>query len=61
MRDPPLCSRWELGAVSAPLNPLYPPVPRYDIDQLGDMHEAMDVEAENTRRFKEAEDAKEDR
>jgi len=59
MRDPPLCSLSDLGAVSAPVNPLFPPVPRYTVDQLADMHEAMDVEAEYARRYKEAEGAKE--
>jgi hypothetical protein len=59
MRDPPLCSRYDLGAVSAPPNPMHPPVPRYTVDHLADMHEAMDVEAEYGRRFKAAEEAKE--
>lgn len=59
MRDPPLCSLSDLGAVSAPLDPKHPPVPRYTVDQLADMHEAMDVEAEYGRRYKAAEDAKE--
>ena len=41
MRDPPLCTLWELKDGT------------YSINDLADLHEAMDEEAEYHRRFEE--------
>ena len=43
MRNPPLCQLWELQEGG-----------RYCLDDLLDMHEAMDVEEENDRRMRAA-------
>lgn len=44
MRDPPLCQLWQLNADGL-----------YTIDDLADMHEMMDEEAEYARRYRELE------
>jgi hypothetical protein len=42
MRNPPLCQLWQLTQTGPGT---------YDVCQLMDMHEAMDMEAETLRRY----------